>query len=768
MDIKSKKSNWKKVVSWLSFFFGVNILTLSLVMGASAAANVNPYLGFSLSDTLTDDYQDTKVFRDSVQSYLETFLSLAAGKEVSWYRDEETSAFYYNNYSSGISFPSADAAVTSSETESDPDDFDFSQSAEEYSAPPAALSPETAKKIESAMSGDKNVLYRIGYEGKELYTNDTENIFDGSADNLPEGYNFFLYFDGTKAMIVKDGKTVDIYGDGSYTRDSDWCLPGYKNFSTDKVLQKAVVRMAVIQKPVPYVQTSLSDNGYNFHNNQMYRLYSDLARTRNLYKSWGFFTLLDVLLLAYYIRQREQKKAADRLIARLTGKLWIECKIALVLLLLAVFLYDQRYLLETSFGGGYYDFSELIYNWMYLPAENVGGFLLFIWFAYLIVNDIRYNRKTPMKSLCRNIVEIYQEKDAKLAFQRQPAMLFMPVFFAEAALAALSALIILAASIRLYSEGGNCFVMLLPAIPLLVLIAVLLGMQKLCAQKNRDLARDMGALVTQIHEIHGGNITVELNLPEDSELYEAAEHLNDIQHGMDQALRERMKSEQMKVELVSNVSHDLKTPLTSIISYVELLKQEEETLPDDVRDYIRILDTKSQRLKSMVQDVFEISKAASGQLPVHLEDLDLAKLLHQTLADMEEQIQKSTVTLKSEIPAGKVMIHADGSRLYRVFQNLLQNALNYSLDGTRVFVKLKAEDGLAVSSIKNISRDELSVDMDFTERFIRGDKSRTDGGSGLGLSIAKSFTEACGGTFRAKTDADLFTVTVEFPIQPID
>ena len=196
-----------------------------------------------------------------------------------------------------------------------------------------------------------------------------------------------------------------------------------------------------------------------------------------------------------------------------------------------------------------------------------------------------------------------------------------------------------------------------------------------------------------------------------------------------------------------------------------MLNQEEE-LPEHIQDYVKVLDDKSQRLKSMVQDVFEISKAASGQLPVEMEQIDLGKLLRQTLADMEEVIQSSSVSLKTGIPEAPVMIYADGQRLYRVFQNLIQNALQYSLESSRVYLTLTCDNGnkTALTVVKNISRSELRNDIDFTARFTRGDASRTDGGSGLGLSIAQSFTEACGGSFRVETDADLFTVTVEFPM----
>ncbi|MDE7043600.1 MAG: HAMP domain-containing histidine kinase, partial [Acetatifactor sp.] len=224
-----------------------------------------------------------------------------------------------------------------------------------------------------------------------------------------------------------------------------------------------------------------------------------------------------------------------------------------------------------------------------------------------------------------------------------------------------------------------------------------------------------------------------------------------------------MKIERMKVELIANVSHDLKTPLTSIISYVQFLKNE-EGLPEHVQDYVKILDEKSQRLKNMVQDVFAVSKAASGELPMNMEMLDFGKLLRQTMADMDEEIQNSRVSFRTELPQEPVMIMADGQRMYRVFQNLFQNALKYSLDGSRVYVTLKADGKLAVASVKNTSHMELDEDKNFTERFVRGDKSRTDGGSGLGLSIAQSFTEACGGRFELEFNADLFIVKISFGI----
>lgn len=192
-----------------------------------------------------------------------------------------------------------------------------------------------------------------------------------------------------------------------------------------------------------------------------------------------------------------------------------------------------------------------------------------------------------------------------------------------------------------------------------------------------------------------------------------------------------------------------------------MLRQEQD-LPEHVKEFIQILGEKSERLRNIVQDVFEISKATSGQLPVKMEILDMGKLLRQTLADMNVQIAQSSFTMKFTIPETPMPVMADGQRLYRVFQNLLQNALRYSLEGSRIFLTLTEEAGQIVVRMKNTSSVELTDTKDFTERFVRGDESRTDGGSGLGLSIAKSFTQACGGSLVVETDADLFTVTVSF------
>jgi signal transduction histidine kinase len=224
-----------------------------------------------------------------------------------------------------------------------------------------------------------------------------------------------------------------------------------------------------------------------------------------------------------------------------------------------------------------------------------------------------------------------------------------------------------------------------------------------------------------------------------------------------------MKSERMKVALITNVSHDLKTPLTSIISYVDLLSKE-ENLTDSARDYVKILSEKSSRLSNMVSDLFDLAKSTSGNMPLDIESIDMKKLIEQTLADMEDKVEKSGLLMKVVLPEKPLFILADGKKLYRVFQNVIDNALKYSFKGTRVYITLEKRNGHAIAAIKNTA----GYEMDFTadeilQRFNRGDKSRTTEGSGLGLSIAESFTQVCGGTLRVDIDGDLFKVTISFP-----
>ena len=273
------------------------------------------------------------------------------------------------------------------------------------------------------------------------------------------------------------------------------------------------------------------------------------------------------------------------------------------------------------------------------------------------------------------------------------------------------------------------------------------------------------ALTNKIAALRAGQHTAPLAPPRDSLCAVPAEDLNALEEGIQARVEQQMRAERLKLELITNVSHDLKTPLTSIINYAGLLC--EEPLEQPAADYAKILKLKADRLKTMVRDVFEVSKATSGELPLQTRPLDLAKLIRQTLADMDEAIEASPLTFVTHLPE-QAWICADGDRLYRVFQNLYANALAYSLPGSRVYTQMERDESRVSISIKNVTRDPIAPEdaEHLLERFVRGDSARSGEGSGLGLSIAKSFAEACGGRFSVHAVADLFCVLVEFPLCP--
>lgn len=279
---------------------------------------------------------------------------------------------------------------------------------------------------------------------------------------------------------------------------------------------------------------------------------------------------------------------------------------------------------------------------------------------------------------------------------------------------------------------------------------------------SKQLIKDIGGLVDQINAVNGGDLGYQSNIPLSSPLYDASQKVGSIGDGMQRSLQAQIKSELMKVALVTNVSHDLKTPLTSIISYIDLLAKE-QGLSEEARDYIKILAEKADRLKRIVADLFDLAKSTSGNISIDAEQLDLKKLIQQTIADMEDQITQSGLTIKQNLPVYDVYIMGDGNKLYRVLQNILGNALKYSLQGTRIYIDLRVEDDTAVAAVKNTA----SYEMDFTkeeilERFGRGDKARSSEGNGLGLSIAESFTRVCGGHLDVTVDGDQFKVELRF------
>ena len=737
-----------------------------------------------ISDSFASDWRDTTEFQSFVSSRLERLIIMGAGGRA--YR------VYGSDYGYGDTLPNY-----------------------------AQINEARNKAVHNSMKEDKNVLYTVAKEGKTLYSNSDGLTSATTATQLPEGYGFLLQFDGEKVRAWKDGTELDLYGDGYYRFESidepyQWYVPGYKNFTVDEAGSKVKVTMAVIDEPQIFIKGSYGSSGPEEYN-ELYYLKRNLATYRASIIGHAVRMGAGLALTVVYVLLRKDKQRADRAVARCTGRVWFEVKVLAAVLLVFFCLPRAEYLGDlwqeltyayappqatagvaasidingdiiaeweaqglppeeieaalSEYGYGQIAYAEqasgfatavtvlrenggwLLREYLWELADHSLNLLVVFWGLYLLVfNDGRYNKR-PWK---QGVFAILYAGELKYPLQKRLRRQIRGLVLAFALVITVASYLIFA----IVENYRNIALWWLVLVETPIALACVLVVWTLLRQ--RKLWTDFGAVAGQAAAIRAGELERESALRENSDLYQLADDLNHIRQGLHQAVEERTQSERMKVELVTNVSHDLKTPLTSIISYTELLAQ--EPLEPPASEYVQIMGEKAQRLKAMVQDVFEVSKAASGQLPVKLERLDYARLLRQTLADMAQAIDNSGLTLRASIPEGEVPITADSDRMYRVFQNLIGNALKYSLPGSRVYLSLTVEGGQASASVRNTSAAELRPGTDYTARFVRGDESRTDGGSGLGLSIAGSFTRACGGTLAVTTEADLFTATVAFPV----
>ncbi len=313
----------------------------------------------------------------------------------------------------------------------------------------------------------------------------------------------------------------------------------------------------------------------------------------------------------------------------------------------------------------------------------------------------------------------------------------------------------------LYTQRESLGIPYLYLIPLLVLAAFQVWIYLLLYRgrvENQKIAEG-------IFKMSAGDAGYKIDSDGFSETAErVSQALNSLSDGLETALSEQVKSERLKADLITNVSHDIKTPLTSIINYVDLLKREKISDPK-IQSYLDVLDQKSQRLKTLTEDLVEASKASSGNIKLEISEIDLVELVQQAGGEFEERFAIRHLDLVSSLPDEDVLIAADGRRLWRVLENLYNNAFKYAMENSRIYVDVEKKDGYAYFTIKNVSASPLNINADeLTERFVRGDVARTTEGSGLGLSIAKSLTQLQGGSFEIYIDGDLFKAQVGFPV----
>ncbi len=556
---------------------------------------------------------------------------------------------------------------------------------------------------------------------------------------LPGGYSYFWYFDGEKLQVLDNGHPVDIKRtDSGYPEITRRLMINEPGNESAAALSNTRIAMAV--------KDTLEENPYGHSN-----YYAEQKFISIIMPVYGLLFVLTFVCLGLYFFQRKEKQRFDKTLAACSGKIWIEAKVVLSFMVLIIL----AWVLGENYWFGWAPFTP---EFVLIVAAVTIALLIVGWWFYLMLIDLLVNRKAFFgNNIINSALSWYRKLETKYPWQE--AMLKRAYFL----LAAVTVLALFSVFILLVSVGTGDFVSLMVS---LILAAVGVYLIIRYMKRYHQTVTSIGQVVDHIELIKHGNFDTRLELSEDDDMYQAAMSLNSIQEGMSTAVEEKMRSERMKVDLITNVSHDLKTPLTSIISYIDLLAKE-ENLPEHVNDYIWILAQKSERLKNLIQDLFDLSKATSENLALEMEKLDLAKLIQQTVADMEEQITASGLTFRIKIPDQPVLIESDGNKLRRVWENLISNVLKYSLPGSRVFIDLTTSYGEAIATIKNTANYEMDFGPDdILQRFVRGDESRSTEGSGLGLSIAQSFTEVCGGRFSITIDGDLFKVELGFSLAP--
>ena len=563
--------------------------------------------------------------------------------------------------------------------------------------------------------------YYIDGAALAVYSYDTSGL-ESYIDNY--GAVIYLNSDGTSPVPY-------IYNDG-YTYESfDAENPLSESEMTIRFSNAARINIIPLQKHID-----------EYENYAAYRQAAESKRVKNM----ALFVSLAAaagLLSLYIVIMGGYDEKSERFVLRFHDRIFGEFYIILLSVLPYVVDYMEPHRIYYNFLESGLSETSVQVGW----AVAVGLVYLTIMFSVdSILNRLKCGNIKDTFLTTKIISNIYRRtKDKIITFEMLKNDIFTRRFLIRLLAAMASG--IAAVVIGIYTV--SLFIIIAAAV--IITIAYIFT-------SLRDL-RALNELYDDISRISCGNYMPCIE-DKNKVTYGATVKLNRISDGIQRAVDEQLRSERMKIDLVTNVSHDLKTPLTSVISYVDLLSKEE--LPPEASDYVAVLEQKTARLKSIVSDVFDLAKATSNT-DVNIEKIDAVILVNQVLADMQDKVEKYEREIKTDICAESAFIMAEGKKMYRVVQNIFDNALKYSMSGTRIFAKLYTENGRVRFRVKNTSAYEMNfTPEEITERFTRGDKARTTEGSGLGLSIARSFTEACGGNFSVSIDGDVFIADIDF------
>jgi len=463
----------------------------------------------------------------------------------------------------------------------------------------------------------------------------------------------------------------------------------------------------------------------------------------------GAMAIVFVAIMAFAINFRSQTEVP---ICRIYNRMYLEFKVVLLSALFFGGYFGIDLLVRSLLDYRMTSLVEVVYNtngYFYLVGIAVTFIMLTI--IYLNTVYIKYiyfngsKKGIVEKSILGNLVLIVFRGMAKLFKSMAQIDLRKSV---DRNLILILVVNFIAIAIMIFSGVLGLVFAILYTMVLFYVLLNFVGKAKILMEESNRLAE--------------GDFDFNLN-EKIGMLKPVAENMNNIKEGFKAAVEEETKSQRMKTELISNVSHDLKTPLTSIITYVDLLKNEGNS-EEQKKEYLDVIDRKSKRLNILIEDLFEASMASSGNIDLHLEKVEVVDLFRQTLGELDEKISKSTLDFKVNVPENKVYCQLDGRRTYRIFENIMGNILKYSMPNSRVYVDIEELESEVNFTFKNISAYEIGFDAsELTERFTRGDESRHTEGSGLGLAIAKSLIDLQDGKLEIMVDGDLFKLIVAFP-----
>lgn len=581
-------------------------------------------------------------------------------------------------------------------------------------------------RYENIISGVKNLQYVLYENNNVVKTNvEKEYLNNDNLQNLINSSQFHLILDGTKLGNLFQNI------EGSFSSDYFIYYTDYYEDIKDHKFKFVLL--------VPK----------NLYYDDMIKYVSDRFEIQhNIYKTEivviAICAIIAIVSFAYIMSFRKKlflspnKDYTKELTCRLYKKLWMEIKILLLMPILIIFVF----IISTL-------------DWL---RDYVIIFdLLGIFYSYIILG-LTY--KTLIKEIDKRGLKVII-KETSLLYKFY--LLIKETFIIRS----------VGVKIAIFSIATIVFIFFTAlALPMLIyggrrvyffLFMIIYMLIYICSMGYFvfKFTVDFNKIVLGAHKISQGDLNYQIEGSSIAVLDVLAKDINNMRNGLGNAIQSEVKSERMKTELITNVSHDLKTPLTSIINYVDLIKKGDFS-KEEIEDYIKIIDRKSQRLKVLIEDLFEASSAASGEMELNIEKLDIVALLKQSIAEFEEKIKSSKLDFRINMPNEKVYVIVDGKRTWRIFENQISNILKYSLDNTRVYINLEENEEMVTLIFKNISAYEIDFNEDeITERFKRGDQSRHTEGSGLGLAISKGLTELQGGIFNIKVDGDLFKVEIQ-------